>query len=197
MAIIYSYPTVTPELDDLLIGSDKGDDNATKSFTVSSLVSLIIGQSGTGTVTSVTVDGDTWISSTGSPITSTGTINIGLSASGTPSATTFLRGDNSFVAPSFGKILQVVSATKTVAKLLRPKEFVIYESTVYPGLCRGFCMPILEKISGLNCIQTDKNISNKLGFHLGYSPERINPGDKEHTLEKIIKVTSGLSLIHI
>ena len=94
MAIIYSYPTVTPELDDLLIGSDKGDDNATKSFTVSSLVSLINAQSGTGTVTSVTVDGDTWISSTGSPITSTGTIDIGLSASGTPSATTFLRGDN-------------------------------------------------------------------------------------------------------
>jgi len=94
MAIIYSYPTVTPELDDLLIGSDKGDDNATKSFTVSSLVSLINAQSGTGTVTSVTVDGDTWISSTGSPITSAGTIDIGLSASGTPSATTFLRGDN-------------------------------------------------------------------------------------------------------
>ena len=94
MAIIYSYPTVTPELDDLLIGSDKGDDNATKSFTVSSLVSLINAQSGTGTVTSVTVDGDTWISSTGSPITSAGTIDIGLSASGTPSSTTFLRGDN-------------------------------------------------------------------------------------------------------
>ena len=94
MAIIYSYPTVTPELDDLLIGSDKGDDNATKSFTVSSLVSLINAQSGTGTVTSVTVNGDTWISSTGSPITSAGTIDIGLSASGTPSATTFLRGDN-------------------------------------------------------------------------------------------------------
>lgn len=73
-------------------------------------------------------------------------------------------------------------ASITVAKALSKGAIVVYESTVYPGVTEDFCGPILEKISGLKC-GTD--------FFLGYSPERINPGDKEHTVERITKVVSG------
>jgi UDP-N-acetyl-D-galactosamine dehydrogenase len=66
--------------------------------------------------------------------------------------------------------------------VLKEGDIVIYESTVYPGATEGDCIPVLEKVSGLKF--------NK-DFYAGYSPERINPGDKEHTVEKIIKVTSG------
>lgn len=76
----------------------------------------------------------------------------------------------------------VFSASKTVASVLKPGDFVIYESTVYPGCTEEDCLPILEQGSGL-----------KLGadFKIGYSPERINPGDKEHTITKILKIVSG------
>ena len=100
MSIIYSYPTTQPTVDDLLIGTDVGDDNATKSFTVQSLVSLINAQSGSGTVTSVQIATDAFLSATGGPITDAGTITMGLTATGTPSATTFLRGDNQWVIPT-------------------------------------------------------------------------------------------------
>ena len=73
-------------------------------------------------------------------------------------------------------------ASETVGKVLQNGDIVVYESTVYPGATEEECMPILEKFSGLTF--------NK-GFYLGYSPERINPGDKEHTVTKILKVTSG------
>jgi UDP-N-acetyl-D-galactosamine dehydrogenase len=76
----------------------------------------------------------------------------------------------------------VVKASETVGKHLKKGAVVVYESTVYPGVTEEICGPILEKVSGLKC-GTD--------FTLGYSPERINPGDKEHTLEKITKVVSG------
>jgi UDP-N-acetyl-D-glucosamine/UDP-N-acetyl-D-galactosamine dehydrogenase len=76
----------------------------------------------------------------------------------------------------------LVSATKTVAKVLKKGDYVVYESTVYPGCTEEECVPILEKISGLKYIQD---------FKVGFSPERINPGDKEHTLTKIVKVSSG------
>ena len=108
MSIIYSYPTVQPTVDDLLIGTDVGEDNATKSFTVQSLVSLINAQTGTGTVTSVQIATDSFLSATGGPITDAGTITMGLAATGTPSASTFLRGDNQWVAP-------IVSAGITVS----------------------------------------------------------------------------------
>jgi UDP-N-acetyl-D-glucosamine/UDP-N-acetyl-D-galactosamine dehydrogenase len=74
------------------------------------------------------------------------------------------------------------SATKSVGKILNKNDIVIYESTVYPGATEQFCVPILEKKSGLNY--------NK-DFFCGYSPERINPGDKKHNLKTIVKVTSG------
>ncbi|ALM06787.1 UDP-N-acetyl-D-galactosamine dehydrogenase [Sediminicola sp. YIK13] len=73
-------------------------------------------------------------------------------------------------------------SSETVGKVLKKGDIVIYESTVYPGVTEDECVPVLEKISGLG-FNTD--------FFVGYSPERINPGDKEHTVEKILKVTSG------
>jgi len=73
-------------------------------------------------------------------------------------------------------------SSETVGKVLKKGDIVIYESTVYPGVTEDECVPVLEKISGLQ-FNTD--------FFAGYSPERINPGDKEHTVEKILKVTSG------
>ncbi|MBU3822283.1 nucleotide sugar dehydrogenase [Flavobacteriaceae bacterium XHP0103] len=73
-------------------------------------------------------------------------------------------------------------SSETVGKVLKKGDVVIYESTVYPGVTEDECVPILEKISGLSF--------NK-DFFAGYSPERINPGDKEHTVDKILKVTSG------
>lgn len=73
-------------------------------------------------------------------------------------------------------------SSETVAKVLKKNDIVIYESTVYPGVTEEECVPVLEKVSGLKF--------NK-DFFVGYSPERINPGDKEHTVDKILKVTSG------
>lgn len=73
-------------------------------------------------------------------------------------------------------------ASETVAKNLKKGAIVIYESTVYPGVTEDFCVPILEKASGMKCGPD---------FKVGYSPERINPGDKEHTLERIVKVVSA------
>lgn len=73
-------------------------------------------------------------------------------------------------------------ASKTVAEVLKKGDIVIYESTVYPGVTEEECVPILERETGLKF---------NVDFYAGYSPERINPGDKEHTVEKILKVTSG------
>ena len=76
----------------------------------------------------------------------------------------------------------LIKASETVGAVLKNGDIVIYESTVYPGATEEDCVPVLEKVSGLKF--------NK-DFYAGYSPERINPGDKEHTVEKILKVTSG------
>ena len=73
-------------------------------------------------------------------------------------------------------------SSETVAKLLKKGDIVIYESTVYPGLTEEQCIPVLEKYSGLKY---------NIDFFAGYSPERINPGDKEHTVDKILKITAG------
>ncbi|WP_139422902.1 nucleotide sugar dehydrogenase [Chryseobacterium mulctrae] len=73
-------------------------------------------------------------------------------------------------------------SSETVAKVLKKNDIVIYESTVYPGVTEEECVPVLEKVSGLKYNED---------FFVGYSPERINPGDKEHTVDKILKVTSG------
>ena len=82
-------------------------------------------------------------------------------------------------------LTSLIKASKSIGKLLKKGDFVVYESTVYPGATEEDCLPILEKISGL---QLNKD------FYLGYSPERINPGDKEHTITKIKKITSGSNI---
>jgi len=76
----------------------------------------------------------------------------------------------------------LLGATNSIAKALKKGDYVVYESTVYPGCTEEDCIPVLEEISGLKF---------KEDFKVGYSPERINPGDKEHTLTKITKVVSG------
>ncbi len=76
----------------------------------------------------------------------------------------------------------VLKASETVGKILKEGDYVIYESTVYPGCTEEDCIPLLEEHSGLKF---------NSGFKVGFSPERINPGDKEHTLTKIVKVVSG------
>jgi UDP-N-acetyl-D-glucosamine/UDP-N-acetyl-D-galactosamine dehydrogenase len=81
--------------------------------------------------------------------------------------------------PDFGPL---VSASRSVGQNLKKGAIVIYESTVYPGATEEVCIPVLEQHSGLKW---------KKDFHVGYSPERINPGDKEHTLTRIVKVVSG------
>jgi UDP-N-acetyl-D-glucosamine/UDP-N-acetyl-D-galactosamine dehydrogenase len=73
-------------------------------------------------------------------------------------------------------------SSETVGKVLKKEDVVVYESTVYPGVTEDECVPVLEKVSGLKFNED---------FYVGYSPERINPGDKEHTVEKILKVTAG------
>ncbi len=73
-------------------------------------------------------------------------------------------------------------ASESVGQVLKKGDYVIYESTVYPGVTEDECVPVLEKVSGLKMNED---------FFVGYSPERINPGDKEHTVSKILKVTSG------
>jgi UDP-N-acetyl-D-glucosamine/UDP-N-acetyl-D-galactosamine dehydrogenase len=76
----------------------------------------------------------------------------------------------------------VLGASETVGAVLRPGSVVVYESTVYPGVTEDICGPVLERASGL---------ARGKDFKLGYSPERINPGDREHSFEKIVKVVSG------
>lgn len=79
-------------------------------------------------------------------------------------------------------LLPIKSATLTVGKYMTEGSTVVYESTVYPGLTEEVCVPILEQESGMNW---------KHDFHVGYSPERVNPGDKEHTIDRIKKVVAG------
>jgi UDP-N-acetyl-D-galactosamine dehydrogenase len=79
-------------------------------------------------------------------------------------------------------LVPVQRASETIGKVIKKEDYVVFESTVYPGCTEEDCLPIIEKLSGLKFI-TD--------FKMGYSPERINPGDKEHTLARIIKVVSG------
>jgi UDP-N-acetyl-D-galactosamine dehydrogenase len=79
-------------------------------------------------------------------------------------------------------LIPLKKASESIGKVLKPGDIVIYESTVYPGATEEVCVPILERVSGLKFNED---------FYCGYSPERINPGDKEHTVTKILKVTSG------
>ena len=79
----------------------------------------------------------------------------------------------------------LLKASESVGSVLKKGDIVVYESTVYPGVTEEECVPVLEKVSGLKL---------NVDFFVGYSPERINPGDKEHTLTKILKITSGSTI---
>ncbi|MDZ4796362.1 MAG: nucleotide sugar dehydrogenase [Bacteroidota bacterium] len=79
-------------------------------------------------------------------------------------------------------LIPVQKASETIGKVIKKGDYVVFESTVYPGCTEEDCLPIIEKLSGLK---------NLIDFKIGYSPERINPGDKQHTLASIIKVVSG------
>lgn len=79
-------------------------------------------------------------------------------------------------------LIPVQMASETIGKVVKNGDYVVFESTVYPGCTEEDCLPVIEKLSGLK---------NKIDFKLGYSPERINPGDKEHTLSSIVKVVSA------
>ncbi|MCL2590292.1 MAG: nucleotide sugar dehydrogenase [Betaproteobacteria bacterium] len=81
--------------------------------------------------------------------------------------------------PDFGPL---AGASKAVGRYMKPSTIVVYESTVYPGATEEICVPLLEKTS---------NLKWREGFHVGYSPERVNPGDKERTITKIVKIVSG------
>lgn len=76
----------------------------------------------------------------------------------------------------------ILSASKTIGHVLKQGDYVVFESTVYPGCTEDDCVPVLEELSGLSRVKD---------FKIGYSPERINPGDKEHTLANILKIVSG------
>jgi UDP-N-acetyl-D-galactosamine dehydrogenase len=77
----------------------------------------------------------------------------------------------------------VIKASETVGKYISKGSIVVYESTVYPGVTEDICIPIIEKNSGLKCV---------IDWKIGYSPERVNPGDKEHTIDRITKIVSGI-----
>lgn len=79
-------------------------------------------------------------------------------------------------------LIPVQRASETIGKVIKNGDYVVYESTVYPGCTEEDCVPIIEKLSGLKMVED---------YKIGYSPERINPGDKEHTISSIIKVVSG------
>jgi UDP-N-acetyl-D-galactosamine dehydrogenase len=87
----------------------------------------------------------------------------------------------------------LVKASEALGSVLKPGDVVIYESTVYPGCTEEVCVPILERISGLTYNTSSPNPENRTpnSFSCGYSPERINPGDKQHRVTNILKVTSG------
>lgn len=79
-------------------------------------------------------------------------------------------------------LIPIQKASETIGRVIKKGDYVVYESTVYPGCTEEDCLPIVEKLSGLKAVED---------FKIGYSPERINPGDKQHTLSKVIKVVSG------
>ena len=159
MSIIYSYPTTQPTVDDLLIGTDVGDDNATKSFTVQSLVSLINAAAGSGTVTSVQIATDAFLSATGGPITDAGIITMGLAATGTPSAATFLRGDNKWVTPTVSAGISVLSSNIVIDNDLQNLNFTGAGVTVSSTSTGGVTVTVDGASQGVTSLNVGTGIS--------------------------------------
>lgn len=159
MSIIYSYPTIQPTVDDLLIGTDTSDDNATKSFTVQSLVSLINAAAGSGTVTSVQIATDSFLSATGGPITDAGTITIGLTATGTPDATTFLRGDNQWVTPTVSAGINVLNSNVVLTNDIQSLNFTGAGVTASLTSTGAVTVTVDGATQGVTSVQTGLGIS--------------------------------------
>lgn len=89
----------------------------------------------------------------------------------------------------------LITASETIGSVLKPGDVVVYESTVFPGATEEVCVPVLERVSGLRYISSENEANGSgqdtWGFYCGYSPERINPGDKQHRVATITKVTAG------
>ena len=172
MAIIYSYPTeANPALSDLLIGTDVGTKgNPTKSFTIGSIVALVGSNvPGGGTLTQINTVGSTFINLVGGPITTTGSITASLSAGGTPSATTFLRGDNTWATPDIpaavSYVIRSVQAGNNANILLTGSD----ASQTIVGLLAGSNIQFTD--NGANGIMVD--VVNLLEGTV----ESVNPGD--------------------
>jgi hypothetical protein len=172
MAIIYSYPTeANPALSDLLIGTDVGTKgNPTKSFTIGSIVALVGSNvPGGGTLTQINTVGTTFIDLVGGPITTTGSITASLSAGGTPSVTTFLRGDNTWATPDIpaavSYVIRSVQAGNNANILLTGSD----ASQTIVGLLAGSNIQFTD--NGANGIMVD--VVNLLEGTV----ESVNPGD--------------------
>ena len=172
MAIIYSYPTeANPALSDLLIGTDVGTKgNPTKSFTIGSIVALVGSNvPGGGTLTQINTVGTTFIDLVGGPITTTGSITASLSAGGTPSVTTFLRGDNTWATPNIpaavSYVIRSVQAGNNANILLTGSD----ASQTIVGLLAGSNIQFTD--NGANGIMVD--VVNLLEGTV----ESVNPGD--------------------
>ena len=123
MSIIYSYPTSSPTVDDLVIGTSVGDDNATKSFVLGDIVTLINAESGSGTLTGVTISTDAFLTAVGNPTGPAVAYTIGLAATGTPDTTTFLRGDNQWVVPTVSSGIGVYNSNVLLTNNLSSANF--------------------------------------------------------------------------
>jgi len=172
MAIIYSYPTeANPALSDLLIGTDVGTKgNPTKSFTIGSIVALVKSNvPGGGTMTQINTAGTTFVDLVGGPITTSGTITASLSAGGTPSVTTFLRGDNTWATPAIDPpvsyVIRSVQAGNNANILLTGSD----ASQTIVGLLAGSNIQFTD--NGSNGIMVD--VVNLLEGTV----ESVNPGD--------------------
>ena len=159
MSIIYSYPTSQPTVDDLLIGTDVNDENATKSFTVQSLVSLINAANGSGTVTSVQIATDAFLSAIGGPIVDAGVITIGLTATGSPSASTFLRGDNQWVTPTVSCGISIFDENSLLTSDVSSINFVGAGVTSSSDSLGNTTVNILGPISTVDTVSAGTGIS--------------------------------------
>jgi hypothetical protein len=158
MSIIYSYPTTQPTVDDLLIGTDVGDDNATKSFTVQSLVSLINAQAGSGTLTGVTISTDAFLTAVGNPTGPAVAYTIGLAATGTPSTATFLRGDNQWVTPTVSAGISIQDENFTITDDVSSINFVGDGVSVNQGALGEINVNILGTTSSVDSVSAGTGI---------------------------------------
>ena len=192
MSIIYSYPTTSPTLDDLLIGTDVGEDNATKSFTVQSLVSLINAQAGSGTVTDITISTDAFLTATktSQPGASAITYTVGLSAlpSVDPAvaANQYLRGDNTWTTPTVSAGISVFgNSAQLITNDVNQFSFIGSGVSTTAGANGSVTVEVLEQTSDVNSVIGRDGIS--------VSPAS-GQGDVVVTNSGVTQITTGTGL---